>query len=100
MLKRYPHTAIYIAKVKTLTPAVPDNGITGRDKGSEVRYEILGRFEDTSDSRGDYRAKFYAKPHSIFQYVGSDSDKLEIAGRSFDVLRAFPFQTHVEIWLA
>lgn len=100
MLQRYPHTAILIPQVKELTRTEPDDGITGRDTENEAKYSIQGRFEDTSGHGGDYKAKFYAKVNPLFQYIHTDKGKLEIAGRSWDVIRMFPYQMHVEIWLA
>jgi hypothetical protein len=100
MILRYPHTGTITLKVGTLASGETDTGIIGRDKWKDEVYELSGRFEDASGHGGGYTAKFYARHSSVLDYISNDNAKMTVMGRSFDVVRLVPYQTHTEIWLS
>ena len=97
MIRRHPH----IAQI-TLKPATVGSvtGIVTKDidKPAEV-FDIRGRFENKSGNDRDYNAKFYATTNPKFELIDNDNAQLVHKGRTYNIVRLVPMQTHTELWL-
>ena len=93
MLSRYPHTASIIAEIPGTGPFPEPTTETIVTKG---RYEPASQKRDLDQS-----AKFYcplldilkADPHAL------DGQKMIYEGRTINIVQAWNYQTHCELWL-
>lgn len=95
MIGRYPH---WITIEKTAMTVV--NGIVS--KGTTSSVTIKGRFENRSAFDPRFSAKVYLSNHEMVDSVADFKDttaKVIHHGKTFNVVRVNPMQTHIELWL-